>query len=151
MPVERNLYRIRILNACNSRLLKLTFITETSKTPLPFLLFKADSSYYNSPVNLTSVEIPVGARVELVFDFSVAKSGENILIRNIGQLDWAGNPEMGSLVLEEVMQFAVSKTKINKITLPLVLLNLNIDLIAFPYTYQGTLVNRYATLYELRD
>jgi spore coat protein A len=81
MNVEKNHYRVRIVNSCNGRQLLLSFFDEEAKEDIPFQLYKADSCYYNNPLTLTKVEVPPAARVELVIDFALVK-GKRIIVKN---------------------------------------------------------------------
>lgn len=81
MNVERNNYRVRIVNGCNGRPLRLSFVDEEYGLALPFSLYKADSCYYNNPLTLTEVPLAVSGRIEIVVDFNQLK-GKRIIVKN---------------------------------------------------------------------
>jgi FtsP/CotA-like multicopper oxidase with cupredoxin domain len=55
LNVESGLYRVRLLNVCNSLGLLIAFVEENSDNYIPFKLFKADISYYEEPLVLDSI------------------------------------------------------------------------------------------------
>lgn len=63
MNVERNSYRVRIVNGCNGRMLTLSFFDEDNGLQIPFTLYKADACYYDKPLVLTEVQLPVSGRI----------------------------------------------------------------------------------------
>lgn len=50
--IEKNVYRVRILNGCNGRQLILSFVDETNNKTLPFSIVKVDQAYYDVPIIL---------------------------------------------------------------------------------------------------
>lgn len=82
MNVERNLYRVRILNVCNSRIMTVAFVVEGTEEYIPFKLYKADVSYYEEPLELTQVELPVSGRVEIVMDFALV-GAKRLIMKNV--------------------------------------------------------------------
>lgn len=82
MNVERNRYRVRLLNACNSRGLTISFKVEETGALLPFLLYKTDSSYHYKPVEVTEIVMPVAGRIEIVMDFTNVRT-KRVIMQNV--------------------------------------------------------------------
>lgn len=82
LNVDKDLYRVRILNACNSRTLTITFWAEETGNIMSFLLYKTDSSYYYRPLELNSIELTPAGRAEIVLDFAAIKS-KRVIMKNI--------------------------------------------------------------------
>ena len=87
MNVEANLYRVRLLNACNSRRLVIAFLAlaPEGNSTVPFLLYKSDSSYYQQPMPLTEIELGNAARAEIVLDLTNYAS-RRILVINLADI-----------------------------------------------------------------
>jgi FtsP/CotA-like multicopper oxidase with cupredoxin domain len=82
LNVEQNVYRVRILNACNSRGLTISFLQESTKRLLNFTLYKSDSCYHYQPIQMNSLALPVAGRAEIVIDFTKVTSGR-VIMRNV--------------------------------------------------------------------
>jgi spore coat protein A len=93
LEVEPRKYRLRVLNASNSRFYHLSFANG-----MPFHQIGTDQGLLAAPVPLKSLAIAPAERADLVVDFSAAR-GEQIILRN------------DSFV--PVMQFRVSATQVD--------------------------------------
>lgn len=82
LNVEQNRYRVRILNACNSRGLTISFFAEATNQILPFILYKSDSCYHYQPIQLYSLDLPVAGRAEIILDFTKVTKGK-VIMRNV--------------------------------------------------------------------
>ncbi len=82
--VEPRVYRIRLLNAANSRFFQLSLQSPTSTTPHPkpetFHQIGSDQGLLQAPVALTTLSIAPGERADLLLDFSQL-AGRNVHIR----------------------------------------------------------------------
>lgn len=149
MNVERNNYRVRIINGCNGRPLLLSFVDEDYGLSLPFLLYKADSCYYNNPLILTEVPLAVSGRIEIVIDFSQLK-GKRIILKNLNNMaeqheGIIDNPMTVGLVMSITPSIKVR----HRISVP-VQNGLNPYLEVFPM-FALNVNNRFLTLVEVLD
>lgn len=74
LDVEPRKYRLRILNASNSRFFNLSFSNRT-----PFQQIGTDQGLLSAPVSLKRVSIAPGERIDIVIDFSEQRGGEAVL------------------------------------------------------------------------
>ena len=120
--VEPRHYRLRLLNGCDSRFMKLQFravpIGDTGFTnasaPLPFHIIGSDQGLFASPVSVTSIDFIPAERLDIVIDFS-AVTGSRIIMENLindsripAIVPGAGIPLPASLT-DRVMAFDVLK------------------------------------------
>lgn len=146
LDVERNQYRVRLLNACNSRTLIIELVAEATNSKIPFSLSQADSTYYYRPVQLESLIVPPGGRVELVVDFTGISNGRVILKNNQLNTPFEQLPDTTS----DIMTFTPSFTWGATIPALPAAAMLNENLATFPFTAPD-LVDHYLTLYEVED
>ncbi|KAG7341757.1 cupredoxin [Nitzschia inconspicua] len=94
LEVEPRHYRLRLLNACDSRFLIVQFRPTTtlndtdtestiSQNPLTFMVVGADQGLSRRFTTKTTLLIPPAGRYDVVVDFS-KHAGERILLRNLG-------------------------------------------------------------------
>jgi spore coat protein A, manganese oxidase len=120
LDVEPRAYRLRILNASNSRFFHLYF--NLAKTPqdiaslVPFYQIGSDGGLLPHPVKLEKLLIGPAERADLVVDFSAA-NGKTLTLTNDARSPYPGwqVPVGMHAALAELMQFRVrgplSKTK----------------------------------------
>jgi FtsP/CotA-like multicopper oxidase with cupredoxin domain len=102
MDVKRHLYRLRILNSANQRFYTLGFSNGMS-----FRVIGSDGGYLNQARTVTSVQIGVTERVDLLVDFSQVPVGTKIVLQNTGQLQPPVGPAPDPNTDGTVMQFSV--------------------------------------------
>lgn len=101
--VEPRKYRLRLLNISISRSFKLYFEADGSLGQhVPFAVIAADAGLLSKPVISSELEISMGERWEVVFDFS-AYAGKNITLRNYR--DVQNDDDFNST--DKVMRFVV--------------------------------------------
>jgi spore coat protein A, manganese oxidase len=94
LQVEPRHYRLRLLNACDSRFLIVQFrpsnsLADTtvestlSHNPLTFMIIGADQGLARRFVTKTTLVIPPAGRFDVVVDFT-KHAGERIVLRNLG-------------------------------------------------------------------
>jgi FtsP/CotA-like multicopper oxidase with cupredoxin domain len=102
MDVKRHLYRLRILNSANQRFYTLSFSNGMS-----FRVIGSDGGYLEQAHTVTSVQVGVTERVDLLVDFSQVPVGTKIVMQNTAQLQ----PPVGGMPDPNtdgtVMQFTV--------------------------------------------
>ncbi len=89
--VEARHYRIRLLNGCDSRFMRLRFRTvaagETELTnasaPLSFDVIGSDQGLLRQVATVTQVDFMPGERIDVVFDFSSVPANSRVIIENI--------------------------------------------------------------------
>ena len=89
--VEPRHYRVRLLNACDSRFLRLRLRAVPSgaidfsnaSSPLPFYIIGTDQGLLAKTVSITEIDIMPGERQDLVIDFSQVALGSRIIVENI--------------------------------------------------------------------
>ncbi|WP_406363415.1 multicopper oxidase family protein [Streptomyces sp. NBC_01579] len=104
LEVQPRRYRLRILNASNTRTWRLRFNTGT-KT-LPFWLIGTDDGY-RSPLQLESILIGSAERIDLIVDFSRVPMGTNVTLENFDAPVYF--PNGNGAEIPEVMQFRVTE------------------------------------------
>jgi len=89
--VEPRNYRIRLLNGCDSRFMRLRFRSvplgdidfANASAPLEFFVIGSDQGLLKSPARVTEVDFLPGERLDVVFDFAVAGLGCRVIVENI--------------------------------------------------------------------
>jgi spore coat protein A len=114
LEVEPRRYRLRMLNGCNSRFLRISFNLAKSPTDPPLLLpfhqIGSDGGFLPSPARLTDLLIAPAERADLILDFSSA-AGKVVTLSNNAPAPYPGW-EMGNGLrhaLYEFMQFKVTR------------------------------------------
>ncbi len=109
--VERGRYRLRLLNASNSRHLTLEFCPGQATSPCPapasFDVIGGDLGLLAAPVSLTRITLGPAERADVVFDFEpyVAPAATDVYLVNSAPAPFPGPPGAG--VVAEVMKFEV--------------------------------------------
>ncbi|HET9046630.1 MAG TPA: multicopper oxidase family protein [Casimicrobiaceae bacterium] len=80
--VASRLYRLRLLNACNARTLRLAFRTAAG-TRLPFTIVGNDAGLLPAPIEVSEAFFAAAERLDLLIDLSAAPVGETILMESI--------------------------------------------------------------------
>ena len=78
--VEQRRYRLRLLNACNSRFL----ILRLDREGLPFWQIGADGGFLPAPVRLDQLLLGPGERADVIIDFTGLPVGTEAVLQNIG-------------------------------------------------------------------
>ena len=89
--VEPRNYRLRLLNGCDSRFMRLRLryvpINDTdfsnASAPLPFYLIGTDQGLLAAPVSVTEIDFMPAERLDIVFDFKTVPFGSRVIIENI--------------------------------------------------------------------
>ncbi|MER7165069.1 multicopper oxidase domain-containing protein, partial [Micromonospora sp. NPDC000207] len=88
LSVQRRRYRFRLLNGCNSRFLRVSVVTDPAVRParpvLPIWQVGSDGGFLPEPVELGAVPLSIGARVDVVVDFSEVPPGTELYLVNEG-------------------------------------------------------------------
>jgi len=86
MLVERRKYRLRLLNGCNSRFLKMRFVSRAGVKPATLSVWQVgtDGGLLNAPIDLTGKDIILSPaeRADIVVDFGSATQGEEFMLTN---------------------------------------------------------------------
>jgi spore coat protein A len=100
LNVKQGKYRFRMLNGCNSRVLRLT------TSPLvPFQVIGNDGGLLTIPILRDTLLISGGERIEVVMDFESLAPDTEILLTNDAPAPYPGTP--GVNVVPNVMKFIV--------------------------------------------
>ena len=88
--VEQRQYRVRLLNGCDSRFMRLRFkvvgasdIDHTAGTTLPFYIIGSDQSLRANAVEASEVDFIPGERLDLIIDFKNAPTGSRVIVENM--------------------------------------------------------------------
>lgn len=76
LDVGRALYRFRVLNGCNARVLRLAL-----STGAPFVLIGNDGGLLEAPVQLAEITLGPAERLDLLVDFRGLDPGASVLLR----------------------------------------------------------------------
>ncbi|MFC6672171.1 multicopper oxidase family protein [Marinobacterium aestuariivivens] len=88
--VERRQYRVRLLNGCDSRFmrlrLKVVHSNETDPAPgyaIPFYVIGSDQSLRETATQVEEVDFAPGERLDLVIDFKAVPWGSRLIVENL--------------------------------------------------------------------
>ncbi|WP_263418559.1 multicopper oxidase family protein [Terriglobus albidus] len=113
VEVRPQLYRIRLLNSCNSRVLNLYLNLAKRPTDIPQLIrfhqIGSDGGLMPQPVALEKLELAPGERADLIVDFS-SLAGKTVTLSNDAPAPYPGWNVMNATwpILLEFMQFRVT-------------------------------------------
>jgi FtsP/CotA-like multicopper oxidase with cupredoxin domain len=88
--VDRGLYRFRVLNGSNARILKLAL-----SDGKPFHLIATDGGLLDKPVEVTQLTMSPAERAELLIDFSSYAAGSSVALKS-AQFDDLGGGHQGN-------------------------------------------------------
>ncbi len=100
LEVKQGKYRFRVLNGCNSRVLRLALSNGAS-----FQVIGTDLGLLAAPVTRSSLLITTGERAEVVIDFAAYPAGTQIVLTNDAPSPFPGEAGVG--VIPNVMRFDV--------------------------------------------
>ena len=107
--VKQGLYRLRLLNGCNSRTLNLEFCPNSSTAPCPapatFQLLGQEGGLLGAPVSLTEINLGPAERADVVVDFGAYTDGTEVYLVNSEVPNVGGAPDV-----PDVMKFVVGST-----------------------------------------
>jgi FtsP/CotA-like multicopper oxidase with cupredoxin domain len=89
MGVESTTYRLRLVNATTSRILRLEFSNK-----MPFTLIGGDGGLYPEATTLTTMDLGTGERVDLLVDFSKIPEGQKVMLHSVEFASPAQMPKM---------------------------------------------------------
>ncbi|GGO80465.1 spore coat protein A [Marinobacterium nitratireducens] len=114
--VERRQYRVRLLNGCDSRFMRLRLKAVPGGAPeddywadgatdpalgdpIPFYVIGSDQSLRATAAEVHEVNFAPGERLDLVIDFKAVENGDRVIIENLlGDAPFGGNlPKRGDL------------------------------------------------------
>ncbi|KAL8463567.1 hypothetical protein ACS0TY_034281 [Phlomoides rotata] len=136
MIVHRRRYRFRIINASNARFFKFRF-----ENGLDFITVGSDSSYNDKPIWVKELLLAPSEIVDVVVDFSKARSDSVILSNDAPYPYPAGDPVNGAN--GKVMKFIIKKDGVlDKSKIPTRLIKYT------PPNVSSASITRYISLYE---
>ncbi|MEO5628376.1 MAG: multicopper oxidase domain-containing protein, partial [Thermomonas sp.] len=92
------LYRLRIANACNARLLRLAFAHEGRL--LPYHLIGTDGGLLARPWEIEDVFLAPAQRIDVLVDFSEVPPGGRVTMRSLDYVAMENEDESGAFVRE---------------------------------------------------
>ncbi len=81
LDITNRLYRFRILNGSNSRIYKLAFIHRGKM--LPYAIIGTDAGLLDRPYTAQEVFLAPAERVDILFDASRLRSGDEVLLKSL--------------------------------------------------------------------
>jgi len=129
--VEPRHYRLRLLNGCDSRFMRLRFRSvplgdtdfSQASEPLPFFVIGSDQGMFAVPVSVTEIDFMPAERIDVVIDFSAVTPDSRVIVENLlGDAPFSGelpdpDPTAGELFedrrTDRVMAFDVVNTLSN--------------------------------------
>jgi FtsP/CotA-like multicopper oxidase with cupredoxin domain len=105
MDVAKGQYRLRILDASNTRIYGLSFLNTRTNTRVPFVQIGSDGGYLKTPVTLTELLLAPAERVDILVDFSGFDSGTKIILQNTAL---TGDFPSEEKTLGKIVQFTVT-------------------------------------------
>lgn len=117
LDIANRLYRFRVLNGSNSRIYKLAFIHRGKM--LPYAIIGTDAGLLDRPYPAQEVFLAPGERVDILFDASQLRAGDEVLLKSLafdamqgGMMSGMGGMGGSSLALGaefEIMKLAVTR------------------------------------------
>lgn len=114
LDIANRLYRFRILNGSNSRIYKLAFIHRGKM--LPYAIIGTDAGLLDRPYPSQQVFLSPGERVDILFDASRLRAGDEVLLKSLAfdamQGGMMGGMDGSNLALGaefEIMKLAVTR------------------------------------------
>ncbi|MBT8338095.1 MAG: multicopper oxidase domain-containing protein [Gemmatimonadetes bacterium] len=101
LPVDRTLYRFRLLNGSNARIFDLALTTGLS-----FVLIGNDGGFLERPETLQSILLGPGERVDVLVDFTGAPAGDTVVLQSRA-FSLAGPPSSQGVAMD-LMRFVIS-------------------------------------------
>jgi FtsP/CotA-like multicopper oxidase with cupredoxin domain len=107
LDVDRGQYRFRVLDGSNARFYNMQLKVDGTGEIVPFTQIGTDGGYLQSAVQLTSLLIAPGERVDILVDFSKLAPGTKVIMTNDANAPYPdGDPvEIGNT--DQIMQFTV--------------------------------------------
>ncbi len=105
------IYRLRVLNGSQTRILKLSFLDNS----IPMVVIGVDGGLLEAPREYPYVMLGPGERVELWADFSNKEVGDSVGLRTLAFSDSAG-PSQGEF--ETLMNFTIDRNEEETLVLP---------------------------------
>ena len=91
LKIDNRLYRFRVLNGSNSRIYKLAFVQRGKM--LPYTIIGTDAGLLERPHAAQQVFLAPGERVDILFDASRLRSGDEVALKSL-----AFDPMAGSMM-----------------------------------------------------
>lgn len=101
--VQPRTYRVRLLNACDSRFLNLKFSNNMS-----FTLIASDQGFLPAPKTVNSVLLAPGERAEVLVDFAKLKSGA-VTLTNDAKAPYPNGTSPNAAVEGRIMRFQLAR------------------------------------------
>ncbi|MBL8297398.1 MAG: multicopper oxidase domain-containing protein [Rhodanobacteraceae bacterium] len=96
LDVAAALYRFRIANTANARLLRLAF--QHAGRSLPFRLIGTDGGLLGGALRVEDVFLAPAQRIDVLVDFSAIKPGERVLLRSLDYVAMENEDESGDFM-----------------------------------------------------
>ncbi len=105
LDVEPRRYRLRVLNGCDARFVRIWF--DNKGVAVPFHLIGMEIAKLPKPVMLKNILLSPAERADIIMDFSALPMGTEIILKNDAPAPYPGG---GEFALPEIMKFRVNKT-----------------------------------------
>ena len=112
MPVRRTLYRIRLVQASNSRTYRFAF-----SNGMRFTVIGGDQGLLDASVDTDHIVMTSGERADLLVDFSALAPGESVTLVNTA-LNSSGNAVLAVPALPEIMRFDADQAAAAPVPIP---------------------------------
>ncbi|CRK52919.1 putative oxidase [Rhodococcus sp. RD6.2] len=112
MPVRRTLYRLRLVQASNSRTYRFGF-----SNGMRFTVIGGDQGLLDASVDTDHIVMTSGERADLLVDFSALAPGESVTLVNTA-LNSSGNAVLGVPALPEIMRFDADQAAAAPVPIP---------------------------------
>ncbi|MDP3938831.1 MAG: DNRLRE domain-containing protein, partial [Deltaproteobacteria bacterium] len=100
LNVKKGKYRLRLLNGCNSRTVRLSLSNGASMR-----IIGQEGGLLPAPVTVTEITLGPAERADTIIDFAPYATGTEIILQNDAPAPFPGTPGVG--VIPEVMKFIV--------------------------------------------
>jgi spore coat protein A len=107
MDVKQATYRFRVLDGSNARFYTLSLNNTATNTLVPFTQIGTDGGYLKSPLQLTSLTIAPGERVDILVNFTGISPGTKILVQNTAPGPYPNGDPVDPKTTGQILQFTV--------------------------------------------
>lgn len=112
MPVRRTLYRLRLVQASNSRTYRFGF-----SNGMRFTVIGGDQGLLDASVDTDHIVMTSGERADVLVDFSALAPGESVTLVNTA-LNSSGNAVLAVPALPEIMRFDADQAAAAPVPIP---------------------------------
>ena len=107
MTVEAKRYRLRLINASDSRVYTIALNNAVTLANTPIWQIGSDDGLLNAPVKLATLTLAPGERADVIVDFSKFKPGTRFVMTNTAPIPFPNGAQVTPGLTDRIMAFDV--------------------------------------------